>query len=161
MQKIVISSKTLTTCFTVSNLPTQNIDHALIIAQNFQYNNSFRKFFLACEKKLQKHLQNCCVSFIMVVWIVAQCLLRKGATHRMSQNQSNASTNQPIRKTTTSKKRRRRRPAVVFRASMLVFIWLICFLSCFAAYMIGKNMFDGKAKENTADTIPASIVCTL
>lgn len=79
----------------------------------------------------------------------------------MSQNQSNASANKPIRKTTANKKRRRRRPVVVFRASMLVFIWLICFLSCFAAYMIGKNIFDDKAKENTADGITTSIVYTL
>lgn len=79
----------------------------------------------------------------------------------MAENQS-ASANEPIRKTTSNKKRRRRRrPAVVFRVSMLVFIWLICFLSCFAAYMIGKNMFDEKNKDHSADRIPASIVSTV
>ncbi len=79
----------------------------------------------------------------------------------MAQNQT-AAADEPIRKTTSNKKRRRRRrPAVVFRASMLVFIWLICFISCFAAYMIGKNMFEGKEKESSAAEITASIVYTL
>ncbi len=71
----------------------------------------------------------------------------------MAQNQT-ASAKEPIRKTTSNKKRRRRRrPAVVFRASMLVFIWLICFISCFAAYMIGKNMFDDKQKATDSTAI--------
>ncbi|MGN0648650.1 MAG: hypothetical protein ACI4J3_08485 [Oscillospiraceae bacterium] len=78
----------------------------------------------------------------------------------MAQNQS-PSASEPIRKKTSNKKRRRRRPAVVFRASMLVFIWLICFLSCFAAYMISKNMFDDKTKDSPAATITASVVSTL
>lgn len=79
------------------------------------------------------------------------------------QNQTTPSASKPIRKTTSDKKRRRRhrRPAVVFRASMLVFIWLICFLSCFVAYMIGKNMFDDKDKQDAAERCGTSVVCTL
>ncbi len=79
----------------------------------------------------------------------------------MAQNQT-ASVKEPIRKSTSNKKRRRRRrPAVVFRASMLVFIWLICFISCFAAYMIGKNMFDDKKQESAAAIAATSVVSTL
>lgn len=58
-----------------------------------------------------------------------------------------------IKKNTASKKnrRRRRKPAVQFRLSMVVFIWLICLISCFAAYMIGQNLFpDDSTKPESS-----------
>lgn len=61
-----------------------------------------------------------------------------------------------IQKNTAPKKRRRRRkPVVQFRMTMLLFIWLICFISCFAAYMIGQNLFpdeNAKTESSTQQT---------
>ncbi len=66
-------------------------------------------------------------------------------------------TEEPIRKSTAPKKRRRRRrPAVVFRMSMLVFIWMICFISCFAAYMIGKNLFPEDSPKTDSEVTVSS-----
>jgi len=73
--------------------------------------------------------------------------------------QRRTSDGEPIRKSTTPiKHRRRRRPAVVFRMSMLVFIWMICFISCFAAYMIGKNLFPEEAPKADSEVTASSRV---
>lgn len=56
-----------------------------------------------------------------------------------------------IHKSTAAKKRRRRRgPAIRFKFGMVFFIWFVCFVSCFAAYMIGQNLFP--QEQRPADT---------
>lgn len=73
-----------------------------------------------------------------------------------STSENHSTQREHIQKNTSPKKKRRsrRKPAVQFRLSMLVFIWLICFISCFAAYMIGQNLFpeDSGTTDSTAQS---------
>lgn len=79
-------------------------------------------------------------------------------THDTSENR--VPQREQIQKNTAPKKRRRRRrPAIQFRLSMLLFIWMICFISCFAAYMIGQNLFpDDNAKQQNSSQQTASMI---